>query len=453
VKTDLAGRRAGINLLEIIIATVVCGAIAWLCLSFLGCGKNGDGGKERDSENSLAARLAGEWVAVDDESGDYHSHKLHFTSGSNKLVYSYVERVKLGMQSRMEAPTYTGEERKHSDTYEIVKYTERSITIKGSDVVIEFEFATPDEFLAICDSKYSSPKVQGRYRRSVPRAPAPATNSGDSDDADLRGVFLGVWAKKSAGGEFDCTLEFTENTATMTWKERGGHARQNPLGNVVSKYSSEGTRITITDPGGQRETFVVDFVSGREMVFALDRKDDTRRHIPDDGMVKMFCGKWTRTSRPAGRLPASASIIAAKLDVGRIEEKLKIAEAKQQGIRKERDDIGAKLREMGENADELKGNLRARGMAESYAKLTAEDEGLDSVLATIDAQLLKARSLVRKMELEQAGISDDEIRSLSRQLREIEARTDTTPRPVTPLDTDAALKAAFAKKKPSDKKR
>jgi hypothetical protein len=392
---------------------------------------------------------------VDDESGDYHSHKLHFTSGSNKLVYSYVERVKLGMQSRMEAPTYTGEERKHSDTYEIVKYTERSITIKGSDVVIEFEFTSQDELLAICNSRYSSPKVEGRYRRAVRRTTPPATNSGDSDDADLRGVFLGGWAKKQGDKDIDCTVEFTENTVTMTFKVTDGRLRKEmpSIKPVVCKYKSEDNRISITDPKGHQEWFVVDFVSGREMVLALDRKNDTRTVIPDDGMVETLSGRWTRTSRPAGRLPVSASITAAKLQVNRIEDKLKIAEAKQQGIRKERDDIAAKLREMGESADELKGNRRARGMAESYAKLTAEDEGLDSVLATIDTQLLKARSLVRKMELEQVGISDDEMKSLSVQLREIEARTDTTPRPITPLDTDAALRAAFGNKKMNDKKR
>jgi hypothetical protein len=362
--------------------------------------------------------------------------KVYFTSGSNKLVFHHYGDT----------------------TYDIQSFTDRSITIKAplGKTVIEFEFVSDDEFMAVYQSEWHTPpEIKGRFRRAVPRTPPPAATAGDSDDADLRGVFLGGWAKKQGDKDIDYNLEFTENTVTMTFKTTDGRLpkRLPSLKPVVCNYKSEGNRVSITDPKGHQEWFVVDFVSGREMVFALDRKDDTRTFIPDDGMVETLSGRWTRTSRPAGRLPASASITAAKLDVARIEEKLKIAEAKQQGIRKERNDVTSKLRDLGESADEVKGNPRARSLAESYATLTAEDEGLDSLLATIDTQLLKARSIVRKMELEQAGISDDEMKSLSRQLREIEARTDTTPRPITPLDADAALKAAFGNKKPSDKKR
>jgi hypothetical protein len=79
---------------------------------------------------------------------------------------------------------------------------------------------------------------------------------------------------------------------------------------------------------------------------------------------------------------------------------------------------------------------------------------MDSQLASIDTELLKARSIVRRMEREQAGISDDEMRQLSEQLREAESKTDAAPRSITPLDVDAALEAALkGKKSPSREKR
>ena len=114
----------------------------------------------------------------------------------------------------------------------------------------------------------------------------------------------------------------------------------------------------------------------------------------------------------------------------------------------------AKLREIGiESATDLKKNPRGQRMAENLAKLSAEIDGMDSQLATIDTELLKARSIVRRMEREQAGISDDEMRQLSQQLQEAEARTDTAPRPITPLDVDAAVEAAFKAPKSSPREK
>lgn len=119
------------------------------------------------------------------------------------------------------------------------------------------------------------------------------------------------------------------------------------------------------------------------------------------------------------------------------------------------DELVAKLRELGiESAADLKKSPRGQRLAENLAKIAAEIEGMDSQLASIDTELLKARSIVRRMEREQAGISDDEMRTLSQQLREVEARTDAAPRPINPLDVGAALEAALkGKKSPSREKR
>lgn len=304
----------------------VATAVALTAAFYLnGCGGKNEGPNPTSEANQLASRLAGEWVALEDESNDKKAVKLHFTSGTNKLVYSYVERVRLPMQSRMDPPVYTGEERKQSRTFDIEKHTGRSIRLKKEplgQVEIEFEFASDDEFVAIykCGWDTIEPKVQGRFRRAVPRNPAPS--------------------------------------------------------------------------------------------------------------------------------PDASPLAQAKQQVHRIEQKLKKVEALQREAHQEMDALVAKLRELGvESAADLKKNPRAQRAADNLAKLAAEIESTDAQLATIDTELLKARSIVRRMEREQAGISDDEMKKLAEQLRDAEARTDAAPRPITPLDVDASLNAAFGKMK------
>jgi len=314
-------RELGTTVLGFGVAT----AVALTAAFYLnGCGGKNEGPNPTIESNKLASRLAGEWVALEDESNDKKAVKLHFTSGTNKLVYSYVERVKLPMQSRMDPPIYTGEERKQTRTYDIEKFTDRSILLKKEplgQVEIEFEFASDNEFVAIykCGWDTLAPKVHGRFRRTAPRA-APT--------------------------------------------------------------------------------------------------------------------------------PDASPLVQAKQQVQRIEQKLQKVEALQREAHQERDALVAKLRELGvESAADLKKNPRAQRTAENLARLAAEIEATDSQLATIDTELLKARSIVRRMEREQAGISDEEMMKLAEQLRDAEARTDAAPRPINPLDVDAALNAALGKKK------
>ncbi len=299
-------------------------SLTWGVCSWVGCGS----GPTPVAKSQLALRLSGEWISQDDD-----TVTLYFTSGTNKLVYSFTERVKLPMQSRLDPPIYTGEVRKRSDTYEIESFGERSLKMKKTplaQVLIEFEFVSDDEFIAIYKCEWNQPpKVHGRFRRIVPRTPPPAP-------------------------------------------------------------------ATDTSP-----------------------------------------------------------IAVAKQQVSRIQEKLLKVESLQREAQKERDEMVAKLREMGiGSAADLKAKPRGQRMAENLAKIAAEIEGMDLQLATIDTELLKARSIVRRMEREEAGISDDEMRDLSRQLREAEARTDSAPRTITPLDVDAALEAGLkGKKTPPREKR
>ncbi len=110
----------------------------------------------------------------------------------------------------------------------------------------------------------------------------------------------------------------------------------------------------------------------------------------------------------------------------------------------ERGELVAKLREAGVNkASDLKGNVRGQKLATSVQRLGGEIEGLERQIAAIESAIVEARAVVRWLEREQAGISDEEMRKLAEQLREAEERTDGAANPVTPLDVEAALDKAL----------
>jgi hypothetical protein len=110
----------------------------------------------------------------------------------------------------------------------------------------------------------------------------------------------------------------------------------------------------------------------------------------------------------------------------------------------DRDELVAKLREAGvTKPSDLKGNARGRKLAESLTKLGAEIEGLGRQAATLDSAILDAKAVVRRLERQQAGISEEEMGRLAEQLGEAEERTDGAAKPVTPLDVEAALEKAL----------
>ena len=125
--------------------------------SCVGCGPNDPTKQGTQSDGranqgtQLAARLAGEWVSKDDD-----TVTVFFTDGTHKLVYSYSEKVRLPMQSRLGPPVYTGEVRKNVQTYEIESFSDSSITMKKHGlgvIVVEFEFPSDNEFFAIYKCK------------------------------------------------------------------------------------------------------------------------------------------------------------------------------------------------------------------------------------------------------------------------------------------------------------
>ncbi|CAN5537071.1 hypothetical protein BH11PLA2_BH11PLA2_16320 [soil metagenome] len=275
----------------------------------------------------------------------------------------------------------------------------------------------------------------------------------EPDFSDLQGVMAGGWKKETTGDGYSYILLCTDQTLTWKFEEvrEGMKSRLDPLihGSIVCSYKMDGKHIQVTDTKGESQSFVVEFISGREAIFAPvhDEKKQSGTFIPENAknMARSISGRWVRTSRPSN---STDPIAQAKQQVQRIGQKQKKVESLRDDAAKESDEIVSKLRELGvESSADLKRNPRTVRMAENLAKLAAEIEAMDSQLAMIDTELVKARSIVRRMEREQAGISDEEMRSLAEQLRDAEARTDAAPKPITPLDVDAAFEAALKSRK------
>jgi hypothetical protein len=134
----------------------------------------------------------------------------------------------------------------------------------------------------------------------------------------------------------------------------------------------------------------------------------------------------------------------ARGQVRRFEKKRQALEPVLERALGEQEQLVAKLREAGVTSpSDLKDNPRGRKLAESLTKLGAEVEGLERQAAALDSAILDAKAVVRRLERQQAGVSEEEMGRLAEQLREAEERTDGAAKPVTPLDVEAALEKAL----------
>jgi hypothetical protein len=301
-------------------------------------------------------------------------------------------------------------------------------------------------------------KQPKKHKEDFGLAPAPKNRAmpGSEKSLDftgLRGVLAGKWELKEEQ-EYTAkpTLDFTEGT-TVFLKRYGSEK--------VAKYDFKDGVLTITTEWDgmrragatlkpktkeQKEQAPNEYVYGVE--FLSDGVISLRLDRSGDGFDWFqLAGQWRRISLPPSKqspVLGTGPIADAKRQVQNIEAKLAKNEAVLKSALADRDDLVAKLRDLGVNSSaDLKGNIRAQRVAENLAKLTNEVEGLERYLGVIDSELLKAKSIVRRLEQEQAGLSEEEMRTLATQLREVEERTDGTPLPVTPLDVDAAVEKAL----------
>lgn len=270
-----------------------------------------------------------------------------------------------------------------------------------------------------------------------PAPPAPGwKNDGDAppsklDFTGLKGVLAGTWDKK---GEKNHRLQFTEKSIEFN----------RSYSTYVGKYERKEDLLTVTDQAGKVNVYGLEFLSDGEIALRPEKSkngSDYQDHFND------LAGQWRRVSLPPGGDPAvlgTGPVADAKRLVRKVEALLVKNEAKQKAALAERDGWAAKLRAVGVNSPaDLKGNTRGRRIGENMVTLANEIEGRDQQLADLDTALLKANSLVRKLESEEATLTDAERRTLAVQLKEVEERTDKAPLPTTPLDVDAAVEKAL----------
>jgi len=253
---------------------------------------------------------------------------------------------------------------------------------------------------------------------------------------------VGKW--KLQDGNFKGTVaEFTSGGKVLV----NLHHKWMPSEDIVGSYSATGGTLDIVTGHGVLEDHVkieVEYQATDAIVMVV--KDG--HAFGFDG----FSGRWQRVNDPAGKMDGSLSpkvtdppaLADAKKRFRSFEQKRAMIEPLLEKALADRDELVRRLREAGVNSPaDLKGNLRGQKLAESVQKVSAEIEGLERQIGTLDSALLDAKALIRRLEREQAGIPDDETRKLAEQLKEVEERTDGTPLPVTPLDVDAAVEKAL----------
>jgi len=149
---------------------------------------------------------------------------------------------------------------------------------------------------------------------------------------------------------------------------------------------------------------------------------------------------------PVRRPNEESAIFAAQARVAEFEKKRAALEPLLDKALADRDDLVAKLRGAGiKSAADLKGNPQGQKLVASLQRISAEVEGLERQRAALDSAILEAKTLVRRLEREQAGISEEEMQKLAEQLRDVEDRTDGVgSQPLTPFDVDTALEKALA---------
>ncbi len=278
----------------------------------------------------------------------------------------------------------------------------------------------------------------------------PSKSSATEDDSThaldfsgLNGVLSGKWQLE------DNTLEFT--TGSTVFLNRSGFEKvakfQFDSGVLKIDAESDGMRrasaaLKPATNGNAPNQYVyaVEFLSDREVSLRLEQSGEGFDWF-------QLAGRWKRIGLPADRehlRKSSGPIADAKRQVQGIEQKLAKLESVLQTTLADRDELASKLRSVGVNSpSDLKNNVRGRRLAENAVKLATEIDELERQLADIDSELLKAKSIVRRMEREQAELTEQEMESLALQLRQAEERTDGRPLPVTAIDVDAAVEKAL----------
>jgi hypothetical protein len=286
--------------------------------------------------------------------------------------------------------------------------------------------------------------------RSSDSRPADDTPAIPSPSASVPKELLGVWTHASGKG----TRYYPK--MRLTFNERGivtlGDASHND--EWIANYRAEPNRLIFSDKYGNTLRYDIGQLSDSELLLGSHVLHYVGGLSVLQGAYTFLEGRWRHESdTPDGAVALGTGPVAdANRLVRKVEALLAKNEAKQKAAVAERDGWAAKLRAVGVHTPaDLKGNARGRVIAENMVTLANEIEGRDRQLADLDAALLKANSLVRRLESEEATLTDAERRALAGQLKDVDERTDRVPLPVTPLDVEAAVEKALKATTPSKK--
>lgn len=138
-------------------------------------------------------------------------------------------------------------------------------------------------------------------------------------------------------------------------------------------------------------------------------------------------------------------ILEAKKQVERIENTLAKLETVLNSAKADRNVLAIQLKSLGiKTTSDLRGNTRAKRTAEDIGRLANEIESQEKKVASVASQYQQAKAIVRRMEIEQAGLSEEEMKSLSFQLLETDTLDDGWSKAITPLDTDEAVNSVLS---------
>lgn len=280
-------------------------------------------------------------------------------------------------------------------------------------------------FILGCSSNVEEPRRDSLTSELRSRA----SDSGKAEDSELQARLIGNW--ESLAGHWKGSVMGFSQGRSLRLELKGPYSKEPE--DEYGRFSVSGRTFAIGPEPGPWNTYEPEFTTNDEMLL-IHLSGTTYRGF---GLLE---GRWKRITPQQSTGP----IADAERQVKGIEQKLAKLESVLQTTLAERDELASKLRSVGVNSPaDLKNNVRGMRLAENAVKLAKEIEELEQQLAGIDSELLKAKSIVRRMVREQAELTQQEMESLALQLRQAEERTDGRPLPVTAIDVDVAVEKAL----------
>lgn len=401
--------------------------LGMVLLSHCYSGCSGNNAVSQQRATGVNNQLVGKWKVLD---GNFQGTIIEFTAGG--LAVANTQHKWMPGESLTGRYSMSGNTLVFTDTKEL-----------KSSVTYEVEYQSTNSVMTIQrENAYTGfDGFDGRWERIG----LPHIESSDASGLDftgLRGVLTGQWIMKDTEGVvLDFTEKSIERKEANQYIETGFHR-------ATGKFELRSELLHVTDEYGREITYGLEFLSDAEISLRPEKLSKSPGERESYGnFFGSLQGRWQRISMPHDYRDtpvASGPIADAKRQVERIEQKLTKLESVMNSALADRDDLARKLRSLGVNSPtDLKGNIRGKRIAENLVKLTTEIERINRHMAVIDTELLKAKSIVRRMEREQASLSEEELRNLATQLSEAEERTDGTPLTLTPLDVDSAVEAAL----------